>query len=140
MKICRWSCCRYLCNHGFLLYEKFQCPIFRYTEVIHKKLFWVFLKCKIVSDIYEHVHNFYSRSYAFTDDFILRNIRQWQNSSTTGDWIICETKLVIGWYFLLFYQYYHYDYLVIIIIADISIIAVSNTFFISNIITNIKQN
>ena len=30
--------------HNFLLYEKFQCPKFRYTEVIHKKLFLSFLE------------------------------------------------------------------------------------------------
>ena len=56
MKLWRWWCSRYLCNHGFLLCEEFQCLKFRYTEVIHKKLFSVFLKCTIVSDIYEHVH------------------------------------------------------------------------------------
>ena len=58
MKIWRLWCSRYLCNHGFLLCEKFECPKFRYhTEVIYKKTFFsVFLKCTIiVSDIYEHV-------------------------------------------------------------------------------------
>ena len=55
MKILRWQCSRLLHNHGFLLCKKFQCLKFRYTEVVNKKLFWVFLKCTVVSDIYEHV-------------------------------------------------------------------------------------
>ena len=63
IKIWRWWCRRCLHNHGFLLYEKFQCVKFRHAEVIHKKLFFhffffflffFFLKCTIVSDIYEH--------------------------------------------------------------------------------------
>ena len=58
MKIWRWRCSRYLRNHGFLQREKFECLKFRHTDVIHKKLlFWVLLKCIIVSDIYEHVHH-----------------------------------------------------------------------------------
>ena len=57
MKIWRWRCSRYLHNHGFPLREKFQCLKFRYTEVIHKKLLWVLLKCTIVPGIYEHVHH-----------------------------------------------------------------------------------
>ena len=58
MKIWRWRCNRYLRNHGFLQREKFECLKFRHTDVIHKKLlFWVLLKCIIVSDIYEHVHH-----------------------------------------------------------------------------------
>ena len=55
MKIWRWQCSRYLCNHGFLLCEIFHCLKFRYTEIIHKKnYFRVFLRCTILSDIYEH--------------------------------------------------------------------------------------
>ena len=54
MKIWSWRCNRYLHNHSFLLYEEFQCLKFRYTEVTHKKTL-IFLKCTIVSDIYEHV-------------------------------------------------------------------------------------
>ena len=30
--------------HGFILSKKFQCLKFRHTEVIHKKLFFSFLK------------------------------------------------------------------------------------------------
>ena len=43
MKIWRWWCSRYLRNHSFLLCEIFQCVVkFRYTKVIHKKLFFDF--------------------------------------------------------------------------------------------------
>ena len=44
MKIWRWWCNRYLCNHGFQQCEKFECPKFNHTEVIHKKLFLSFVK------------------------------------------------------------------------------------------------
>ena len=57
MKIWRWRCNRYLRNHGFLQCEKFECLKFRHSEVVHEKLFWILLKCIIVSDIYEHVHH-----------------------------------------------------------------------------------
>ena len=49
MKIWRWQCSRDLSNHVFLPCKKFQCLKFRYTKVIHKKHFWVFLKCTIGS-------------------------------------------------------------------------------------------
>ena len=42
IKIWRWWCSRCLHNHGFLLYEKFQCVKFRHAEVIHKKIFFCF--------------------------------------------------------------------------------------------------
>ena len=43
-------------NHGFIQGEKLQCLKFRHTEVTQKKTFFsVFLKCTIVSDIYEYV-------------------------------------------------------------------------------------
>ena len=57
MKIWRWRCNRYLRNHGFMQCEKFEYLKFRHTKVIHKNFFWVFLKCIIVSHIYEHVHH-----------------------------------------------------------------------------------
>ena len=61
IKIWRWQCSKNLCNHGFLLCEKFHCLRFKYTELIHTNRFWIFLRCTIVSDIYEHLHIFHSK-------------------------------------------------------------------------------
>ena len=44
IKLWRWRCTRYLCNHGFLLCVKSQCLKFMYIEIIHKKLFLSFLE------------------------------------------------------------------------------------------------
>ena len=44
IKIWTWQCSRYLRNQGFLPCEKLKCLKFRYTEVIHKKLFSSFLE------------------------------------------------------------------------------------------------
>ena len=44
MKIWRWRYKRYLCNHGFLQCEKFECLKFRHAEIIHKKRFLSFVK------------------------------------------------------------------------------------------------
>ena len=65
MNIWRWWCSRYFHNHGFLLRKKIQRLKFRYTEVIHKKLLWVLLKCTSVPGIYEHVQHKIQRSIIF---------------------------------------------------------------------------
>ena len=61
MKLWKWRCIsRYLRNHGFLMCEKFQYLKLRYTSYSQKNVFWVFLKCLIVSDIYEHAQHLVS--------------------------------------------------------------------------------
>ena len=63
MKIWKWQCSRYLRNHGFPLREKFQFLKFRYTEDIHKNVFWVFFKSTIVFDIHGHFFIILSKYY-----------------------------------------------------------------------------
>ena len=63
MKIWKWQCSRYLRNHGFPLHEKFQFLKFRYTEDIHKNVFWVFIKSTIVFDIHGHFFIILSKYY-----------------------------------------------------------------------------
>ena len=105
MKICRWSCSRYLRNHGFLLCDKFQCLKFRNTELTHKRLFSFFLKCTIVSDTYEHVHIYtiFWKEEAWRSNFFSIFV-----TNEIFKILLTKRKLIRCYYFINIYNIYIY--------------------------------